>query len=318
MLVLALAWFLFIRPKNGQAETATVERGDVIEELVLSGEVQAREHASLAFVGSGELSQITVKEGDSVQKGQLLASLDGVSLWAAVQQADAALRDAQATLNRVYDQLKGRDKDESYAQIETRTAAETAKDSAYFALVAARNNYANSTLRAPFSGTITFVANNTPGVNVVAAQPQIEILNPNTIYFTVFADQVEIPLLKEGQSVQINLDPFPEDEVVGTITRVAVSPASQEVGVIYPIEVSIPVTSIGDNMLRIGMTGDATFELRSAKGVLYVPPQYVKRDSEGTYLLLENGRKEYIEIGVEGDERVEVKGNISEGTIVYD
>ncbi len=316
--ILLCLWFFVLRPKNSTVEMAVVERGDVIAQLVLSGGVHAREYASMYFPTGGKLAAVNVSPGDIVTKGQSLSRLDTTNLWATVQQADAAYRNAQASLNRVYDQVKGHEKDETYAQIETRTAAETAKDSAYFALVQARNNLSQATLNAPFSGVITNVGYNTPGVTVLATQPQIELINPETIYFTVFADQTEVNLIREGQKVEVILDAYLDETIEGTVTRVAYSPSTQEVGIVYPLEISLSKTSINGNIFRVGMTGDADFIINSVQDVLYVPPSFIKSDDQGSYLINKEGNKVYVEVGVEGDDRVEVKGDIAQGLQVYD
>ena len=131
LLVIAIAGFLvykrFLAPKTGFNRTI-VKRGSVIEELVLSGKIEAEEHAVLRFETSGQIIWVGVKETDIVRKGKLLAKLDTTSLNSTYQRALSDLRSAQATVERAHDDVKDHVSDETSTQKETRTAAEAARD----------------------------------------------------------------------------------------------------------------------------------------------------------------------------------------------
>ena len=87
----------------------------------------------------------------------------------------------------------------------------------------------------------------------------------------------------------------------------------------HQIKVSFEELETENLKYRLGMTGDATFVMSKAKDALYVPPQFLKIDKEGHYLLVNGGKKKvYVETGVEGEEQVEIEGNIIERDSVYD
>src|SRR5215217_6052295 len=56
--------------------TSTVTRGNVIASVSGSGSLAAAQTLDLAFSSSGSVTQVLVKEGDSVTAGQTLAQLD--------------------------------------------------------------------------------------------------------------------------------------------------------------------------------------------------------------------------------------------------
>jgi len=67
------------------------------------------------------------------------------------------------------------------------------------------------------------------------------------------------------------------------------------------------------------MGGDAKFVLSEKEGVLYVPPEFVNSDVNGKYVNLDKGNnKRYVEVGIEGEDRVEIIGDVKEGDVVYD
>ena len=313
-----LIWRFWFSSKK-KLENYQVKRGDVEEILILSGEIKADEHANLQFQSSGELAWIGVNEGDQVKRGQVLAKLDTVSLYAAYEQAQADLRSAQATLDRVYDEVKGHETDESFSQKETRTAAEVARDKAYWALVAAQEALANATLKAPFDGIITQITNPFGGLNILSTQPQIEIVNPETIYFEVVADQNEVVEINKNQKVTIILDSFPEEEFQGTVSFIGYTPKADEVGTVYKVKVNFLEAKFDPVKYRIGMTGEARFVTQKKSDVLYLPPKFINSDSQGKYVYLGRKRKKvYIETGIEGEEKVEIVGGLKEGDLVYD
>jgi multidrug efflux pump subunit AcrA (membrane-fusion protein) len=76
--------------------TGTVEEGTVRQIISVSGDVNAVNTADLSFPVGGILESITVKEGDVVEKGQILATLKHNDLQANYQDALASVRIAEA------------------------------------------------------------------------------------------------------------------------------------------------------------------------------------------------------------------------------
>jgi multidrug resistance efflux pump len=66
--------------------------------ITADGNIEALSHARLTFGSGGEVEEISVKEGDRVSKGDVLARLDTGDLELAEAQAQAALTQAQLAL----------------------------------------------------------------------------------------------------------------------------------------------------------------------------------------------------------------------------
>lgn len=319
VLVVYAVWRFGIAGKGNDVESVEIKKGVVLEELILSGEIKADEHASLSFQTSGKLSWVGVKEGEEVKKGQSLARIDATNLSQDLKIADATLRARAASLDTVYDDLEGNEDSETFAEIETRTTAETNKDSAVFTNIKAQHNLANASLVSPFAGIVSFIAHPFPGINILFSQPQIEVVNPRTMFFEVSADQSEVIDLYDGQKVNIIFDSFPDKEIEGNVAFIGYTPMSGEVGTVYKVKVSFSEGSLDPTIFRVGMTGDAKFILSESEDVLYVPPNFVNSDTKGKYLRLDSkNNKVYVDVGAEGEERVEVEGDIKEGDVVFD
>jgi RND family efflux transporter MFP subunit len=303
---------------DGDVDTVEVKLGTVREEIILTGEVKAVEHSALRFQGSGRVSWVGVSEGEEVKKGQSLMRLDTTNLSQDLKIADANLRSSAAALDVVYDDLQGKEDSETFSETSTRTTAEAAKDITVYSNIKAQRNLSNLTLRAPFAGIVTFLANPFTGATVLFNETQVEVVNPETVYFEVSADQSEVIDLFEGQKVNLILDSFSDDEFEGKIDFISYSPMAGEVGTAYKVKI-IFVGGIDASKLRIGMTGDAKFVVSERDNVLYLPPKYINSDTSGKYVNLEKkNNKVNIEVGIEGEERVEVIGDVEEGDTVYD
>lgn len=318
LFILAGAGFYFLSSRNGKpSENATIQKGDVREELVLSGELKALSHAKLAFGSSGSVAWVGEKEGGWVEKGQALLKLDTVVLNSAYQRSLAAYRLTQATVDKVHDNLKDKDTAESFTEKEIRTTAEVANDQAYEAVVAAQKALKDATLKAPFAGLVTNLLTSSPGVNVTVGIVQVEIVNPKTMYLSVNADQTEVSQFKVGDKTEIVFDAFEDETVTGVIAAIAFAPLTSDGGSVYPLRVLLSVDN-SNYKYKVGMTADSKFILKEKQNVLYVSSKFIKSGKDGKYVLIQEGKtKVYVTVGIEGEDTTEISGDIKEGEKVF-
>ncbi|NIK73329.1 HlyD family secretion protein [Thermonema lapsum] len=81
-----------------EVEIAAVQRTTIVEKVAASGKIQPEAEVKVSSEVSGEIIELTVQEGDSVVKGQLLVRLRPDLLQASVDRARAALQQQQAQL----------------------------------------------------------------------------------------------------------------------------------------------------------------------------------------------------------------------------
>jgi len=77
-------------------QTGRAVRQDLTSVVTSSGDVKPRNYINIGAEFAGQLTEILVKEGDHVAKGQLLARIDETQSAADVQMQTAALRSAEA------------------------------------------------------------------------------------------------------------------------------------------------------------------------------------------------------------------------------
>jgi HlyD family secretion protein len=93
------------KDRGTEVATEAVQIRDIIETVTASGKIYAEEEVKISSDVSGEIVELYVKEGDFVQKGQLLAKIQPESYQAYVEQADASLNGAIATFKNSQAQL---------------------------------------------------------------------------------------------------------------------------------------------------------------------------------------------------------------------
>ena len=130
----------------------TLESGGLKHTYEYPGQVQSKIQASLAFEVPGRLISLAVDEGEKVEQGDVLATLDHRDYKSRLNASLAVLREAQSRQKRdqaLFDKNAG-SKEELEASIR---AVETAQADVEIA----RKAYEDTSLRAPFKGTVARV-----------------------------------------------------------------------------------------------------------------------------------------------------------------
>jgi HlyD family secretion protein len=172
---------------------------DKANDRLLQGWVEAE----LIFVSpdeQGRVETLKVREGDRVQKGDLLFTVDDDLQAADVVVKKATVTNAQQAFDRAQQLLK--------------TAAGTQKnyDDAEAALRQANANLAWSQTRrarrgalSPAEGTIQQVYYR-PGETVPPGRPVVALLPPGNLKLRFFAPEAELPAIKFGDTVAVSCD----------------------------------------------------------------------------------------------------------------
>jgi HlyD family secretion protein len=96
-----IAWRLAVPSAKPQPAARTVERVDS-DSVTAKGTVEPASDQSLSFSLTGTVTSVTVKPGDTVVVGQLLARIDNADALQAVNDAQSALDDDQAALDAAW------------------------------------------------------------------------------------------------------------------------------------------------------------------------------------------------------------------------
>lgn len=97
----AAAYFFFSGTETPAYESALAERGNVVQEVSVTGKVKPASSVDLAFETSGRVVWVNTQVGDRVFAGQSLAQLYNTDLQAQLNQAEATLKTQEAKLDEL-------------------------------------------------------------------------------------------------------------------------------------------------------------------------------------------------------------------------
>lgn len=189
-------------------QTITIGGGGEVENtLTLSGKIQVNEEANAVQVAyfAGRIESLNVSfTGESVNRGQLLATIYSPELVAAQQEllTAAKMKESQPALyNAVRNKLKLWKL--SDAQINAIEEAGRVKE--------------NFPVFATVSGTVTEKLVQ-EGDYVKQGQPMFELANLNSVWAVFDAYENQISGLEEGQKIMVTTNAYPDKELEATIS----------------------------------------------------------------------------------------------------
>jgi len=226
----------------------TQSNGSSASTITASANIVPAAHAQLSFSLSGRVTNVAVKVGDQVHAGDILATLDSVSLSAQVASAKGALQSAQADL----DLLK------RFGEIRERiSAAEGRVAQAQAALDIANANLASATLTAPFDGTVAEVRV-VAGENAAPGQAVLVLGDLSRfIIETTDLSERDVTRIKLGQSATIFVEALNSNIDAKVI---AISPLASTLGgdVVYKVTLELNDQPAG---LMWGMSAEVTITI---------------------------------------------------------
>ncbi len=164
------------RPKENKVpddvipvKVITLNKAPQQQNVFASGQFTTDDEAVLSFKNGGIIRNILVKEGDTVRKGQVLATLDVTEINAMSQQADIALQKAERDYQRAVNLYR-----DSVATLEQMQNAQTALEIARQQKVGVSFNRSSSEIRATQSGYVLYKFANT-GQVVGPGTPVLQI-----------------------------------------------------------------------------------------------------------------------------------------------
>lgn len=292
-------------------KTVAVVRKDVVAQISASGKIVVDKMATLNFPISGKLAFVNVVAGDKVTAYQTMAGMDVADLDTSVTKAWYSYLAYDAATKLAEDQVKDHASDETFAQKNTRVAAQTARDTAYDAWKLALRAKQNSYLVAPFAGMVTNVTVSSAG-DTIGVTDGITVVDPQSLRFRAEIDETDIGKIYVGQDVILKLDAFGGEQMPGKVERIAYNSSISDSGsTVYQIDIKI-LRDEDTKRLRLGMNGDVAIVLERVVNVLSLPAETVT----GNEVITADGTKKQVVTGVAGDVDIEIKSGLNEGELV--
>lgn len=150
LIALFISW-LFGGSKKTIYSFVPVERGQVVQEVSITGQVKPVENVELAFEKLGKVAKVFAGVGDHVGEGAVIVALENSDLMAQLRQAQASYEAANATYLQYQ---KGTRPEEIKAAETAVTNAQESLSNAQENLIAAQNK-AESDLRDKYDSALT-------------------------------------------------------------------------------------------------------------------------------------------------------------------
>ena len=304
-----------------QDDLYIVEPRDLERVLPLTGSLAPLTEATVKAKVAGELVAVTVREGESVKQGQVLARIDLTEVQAkvAAREADVAAAKAQlvwAEKNRNQQKAlleKSFISQSAFDNIQSNYEVAVAKlHAAEAELVVARKSQGDAVLIAPFSGIVS-LRHAQPGERVALDARVVSIVDLSRLQLEASVPPAAIGKVQVGQQMNFRVEGFGEREFAGRIERInpAATAGSR----------SISVYAVIDNregLLRGGMFAQGALTLSRIDGALAVPASAVREEIGQTFVYaIEDGmvKKKNVKVGApDAAGRVQVLEGLTAGT----
>lgn len=254
--------------------------------LDYSGMMASSAEAKLSFKIGGIIAHIYVKEGDHVNSGQLLATLDMTEINAQVQQTTQAAEKAQRDVNRIQNLFN-----DTAATLEQLQNVKTQLNVSNESVRIAKFNQQYAQIRATESGTVIKKLMNEG--EVASSGAPVFIINGNASSDWVVRFGVsdkEWALLKKGDAAQVSIDAYSEKTFTGTITKIA--EAADPYSGTYEIEVKVLP---GTDKFAAGLFATIHIQPASQQQVAVIPIEALSEaDAKKGFVYLLNADKQTV------------------------
>jgi len=280
---------------------------DITQGLAVSGSLKAVNSAVIKARVAGELQGLTVREGDFVKAGQVIARIDASEYLSRVRQFREQADSAKAQVEVVQRQY-----DNNKALVDQGFISKTALDTSLANLNAAQATYKaaqaatevatksvdDTVLKAPISGQVSQRLAQ-PGERVGIDARIVEIVDLSRLELEATLSAAESTQIQVGQNAELQIEGSPKT-VAAKVVRI--NPSAQAGSRSVLAYLSIDNTKPDALPLRQGLFAQGT--LGTARtSLLAVPLSSVRTDRPAPYVqAIDNGKVAYkaVELGARG------------------
>ncbi|MCX6261616.1 MAG: efflux RND transporter periplasmic adaptor subunit [Bacteroidia bacterium] len=309
----------------GKAATVKVavenaEKRTIIETITANGKIQPEKEVKITPDVSGEIVELTVKEGDHVEKGQLLLRIkpdiyisQKDRSMAAISSARARLAQAEAQFlqselsykrtKQLYDE-QTISKSE-YEQAEASySVAKAEVDAAKYSVISAEASLkeANETLvktsiYSPMTGTVSMLlvelGERVAGTGMMAGTEMLRVADLSRMEAQVEVNENDIPRVKLGDTATIAVDAYVDYKFKGIVSEMANSAKTTGVSADQVTNFDVKILVLPESykeladkgnihLLRPGMSATVDIQTEIKPGIITVPIQSVTTRTDTT------------------------------------
>ena len=305
-----LGWFG--KPLTVKVAVEYAERRMITETITANGKIQPEKEVKITPDVSGEIVELTVREGDQVTKGQLLLRIRPDIYISQRDRSVAAISSARARLSQAEAQFTQADlsfrrtkqlyEEQTISRSEFEQAeasysvAKAEVDAAKFSVISseaslkeANENLVKTSIYTPMTGTVSMLlvelGERVAGTNLMAGTEILRIADLSRMEAQVEVNENDIVRVNLGDTALIEVDAFLDEKFKGIVTEIANSAkttgASADQVTNFDVKIFILPKSYsnlaaqGINPFRPGMSTTVEIQTETKDGVLTVPIQSV-------------------------------------------
>lgn len=247
-----------------------IEKQSTAKIIAASGNIEGMKTVRLGFLVAGKINYVAGKEGEIIEAGQLLASLDPESYRIAKEIADANVDQVQDEYNRLSLMHERKSiADGDYSKIVNGLKLAKAHQKLH------NKNLADTKLYSPIQGVL-LKSGVTPGEIIGAGMPLFAVSDIRTVKVNASVPESDLQLITMGSAAQVYVSSidatFPGKVVeIGSLAE----PTTRAFSV--KIEVNNPRL-----VMRPGMTAEIKIPSGKMTEMINVPAEAVLRDPDNT------------------------------------
>jgi RND family efflux transporter MFP subunit len=249
------------------------------------GTLRALREVKIFNQEEGRIMAVRVREGDTVNKGQILVQLDDRLLRAEYDKTRATLNQEKLNVSRMQKLISKKLISED-ALARAQTALEVAKAEER----ALRTRLSYMTIKAPFNGQLA-ERKHEPGDVAPKHTHLLTVVDLSSLVTDVPVSELILPQLKIGDEAQVRIDALGKKPFKGRLSRIypTVDPATRR-GMIEVVLEPVPP------LARPGLFCRVTLHSAGVKQ-LVVPYTALRRGSEGEFVYVFEAEHDSPEIG---------------------
>lgn len=236
-----------------EVEIAKIEPIDIVETVAATGKIQPETELALSSEVSGEIIELPLKEGQVVEKGDLLVKINPDLIQAAVSQSQAGLQNVRAQLAQAEASEKNAElnfnrnktlfekgvisKSEWDKSVADYDMAKANRKAAYYNVQSAAanvkqsvDNLSRTTIYSPMSGTISKLSvelgERVVGTAQMAGTEIVRVANLQNMEVVVDVNENDIVKVSVADSAIVEVDAYLKREFKGVVTEIANSAES--------------------------------------------------------------------------------------------
>jgi len=290
IILISVIWYSISKKGSNKTifvDTEVIELREIIQKVNASGKIQPEEAVQITSTITGWITKITVMEGDTVEPGQHLISIDEKQIRPRYNNAISQVRSSEANLKKVKAQMDRTHSlfiqklisQQELEQVEASyQMALSQAEQANANLLSAEDELSKTRLTAPKYGIVTSITKE-EGEMAVGG-----MFNPGVLMTVADLSRMEVEVdvnendvvnIEIGDTTEIEIDAYPDTMFYGVVSEIAHTAQSLNMGSqqqVTNFKVKVKMISVPDR-IRPGMSSTVNIITEIIKDVISIPIQ---------------------------------------------